>query len=179
MDTLRSLISSIQARDAYTEEHSERVTGEALRLAAFLNCSATDLESLRIAGILHDLGKIATPDGILLKKGRLTDEEYTVIKNHAAVGENILKPIILLDKERKIIHCHHERWDGRGYPLGLKGSEIPLLARILSVVDSYDAMTNNRPYRAALSREKALLELTSNRGTQFDPDVVDAYLKIL
>jgi HD-GYP domain-containing protein (c-di-GMP phosphodiesterase class II) len=85
MDTLRSLISSIQARDAYTEEHSERVTGEALRLAAFLNCSATDLESLRIAGILHDLGKIATPDGILLKKGRLTDEEYTVIKNHAAV----------------------------------------------------------------------------------------------
>lgn len=179
MDTLKSLISSIQARDHYTEEHSQRVTDEATRLAASMNCPLKDLESIKIAGVLHDVGKIAVPDSILLKAGKLTDEEYMVIKNHPTIGENILKSIILLDKERMIIQCHHERWDGKGYPLGLEGTDIPFLARILSVVDSFDAMTNNRPYRPALSKEQAIEELIRNKNTQFDPDVVDAYLKIL
>jgi response regulator RpfG family c-di-GMP phosphodiesterase len=179
MDTLNSLISSIQARDHYTEEHSRRVTDEAVRLAVSMNCSLKDLESLKIAGVLHDVGKIAVPDSILLKAGKLTNEEYLVIKNHPTIGENILKPIMLLDKERRIIQCHHERWDGNGYPLGLKGSDTPYLARILSVADSFDAMTNNRPYRQAMPKEKAVAELINNKNTQFDPDIVDAYIKIL
>jgi response regulator RpfG family c-di-GMP phosphodiesterase len=179
MDTLKSLISSIQARDHYTEEHSQRVTDEAIRLAASMNCPMKDLESIKIAGVLHDVGKIAVPDSILLKTSKLTDEEYMVIKNHSTIGENILKSIILLEKERMIILCHHERWDGKGYPLGLKGAGIPFLARILAVVDSFDAMTNNRPYRPALSKEEAIEELIRNKKTQFDPDVVDAYVKIL
>jgi HD-GYP domain-containing protein (c-di-GMP phosphodiesterase class II) len=179
MDTLKSLISSIQARDHYTEEHSQRVTDEAIRLAVSMNCSVKDVESLKIAGVLHDVGKIAVPDSILLKPGKLTDEEYLIIQNHSTVGENILKPIILLDKERRIIQCHHERWDGQGYPLRLKGTDIPYLARLLSVVDSYDAMTNNRPYRPALPKEAAIEELIKNKNTQFDPDIVEAYLKII
>lgn len=179
MDTLKSLISSIQARDHYTEEHSRRVTDEAVRLAVSMNCSVKDAESLKIAGVLHDVGKIAVPDSILLKPGKLTDEEYLIIQNHSTVGENILKPIILLDKERRIIQCHHERWDGHGYPLRLKGTDIPYLARLLSVVDSYDAMTNNRPYRLALPKATAIAELIKGKNTQFDPDIVEAYIKII
>ncbi len=109
----------------------------------------------------------------------MTSEEYLIIKNHPTIGENIVKPIILLEKERRIIQCHHERWDGNGYPAGLKGADIPILARILSVADSYDAMTNNRPYRAAMPKEKAIEELIQNVNAQFDPDVVNAYIKIL
>ena len=179
MDTLKSLISSIQARDHYTEEHSHRVTDEAIRLATRMNCPHKDIESLKIAGVLHDVGKIAVPDSILLKPGKLTDEEYMIIKNHSTIGENIVRPIILLDKERRIIQCHHERWDGNGYPLGLKGENIPFLARILSVSDSFDAMTNNRPYRLAMSRDQAIDELVRNKGTQFDPEVVDAYISLI
>jgi response regulator RpfG family c-di-GMP phosphodiesterase len=179
LDTLKSLISSIQARDHYTEEHSQRVTEESVRIALSMNCSINDIESLKIAGVLHDIGKIAVPDSILLKPGKLTQEEYLIIKNHPTIGENIVKPIILLEKERRIIQCHHERWDGNGYPIGLKGADIPMLARILSVADSYDAMTNNRPYRTAMSKEKAIEELIQNVNAQFDPDVVNAYIKIL
>ena len=179
MDTLKSLISSIQARDHYTEEHSRRVTDEAVRLAVSMNCALKDIESLKIAGVLHDVGKIAVPDSILLKAGKLTDEEYLIIKNHPTIGENILKPIMLLDKERRIIQCHHERWDGKGYPLGLKGNDTPYLARILAVADSFDAMMNNRPYRSAMPKENAIKELVINKNTQFDPDIVDAYIKIL
>jgi response regulator RpfG family c-di-GMP phosphodiesterase len=179
MDTLKSLISSIQARDQYTEEHSRRVTDEAVRLAISLNCSFKDQESLKIAGVLHDVGKIAVPDSILLKAGKLSEEEYMIIKNHPTIGENILKPILLLDKERRIIQCHHEQWDGKGYPIGLKGEDIPLLARILSVADSFDAMTNNRPYRPSMPKKEAIQELVASKNTQFDPDVVDAYINIL
>lgn len=179
MDTLKSLISSIQARDHYTEEHSRRVTNEAVRLAERLDCSQKDIESIRIAGVLHDVGKIAVPDSILLKAGRLTEEEYMIIKNHPTVGENILKPIMLLEKERRIVQCHHERWDGKGYPLGLKGEDIPFLARIMAVVDAFDAMNNNRPYRPAMSKEKAIAELIANKNTQFDPDIVESYIRIL
>ena len=179
METLKSLISSIQARDQYTEEHSRRVTEEAVRLAVSMKCHLKDQESLRIAGVLHDVGKIAVPDSILLKTEKLTDEEYLIIKNHPTIGENILKPILLLEKERQIVQCHHERWDGKGYPIGLKGQDIPFLARILSVVDSYDAMTNNRPYRRALSKKEAIQEMLNNKATQFDPDIVDSYIKIL
>lgn len=179
MDTLKSLISSIQARDHYTEEHSHRVTDMAVKIAIQMNCSTKDIESLKIAGVLHDVGKIAVPDSILLKPNKLTAEEYKIIKNHPTIGENILRPVILLDKERKIIQCHHERWDGKGYPLGIAETEIPHLARILAVADSFDAMTNNRPYRSAMPVEKAVDELINNKNTQFDPDVINAFIKIL
>lgn len=178
MDTLKSLISSVEARDHYTEKHCQRVTELSIRIATSMHCSIKDIESLKIAGILHDVGKIAVPDSILLKPDRLTQEEYQIIKNHPTIGENILKPLILLDKERKIIQCHHERWDGKGYPLGISGNDIPFLARILAVADSFDAMTNNRPYRSALPIDKAVEELVKNKNTQFDADIVEAFINI-
>lgn len=179
MDTLKSLISSVQARDHYTEEHSRRVTDMSLKIAAQMNCSIKDMESLKIAGVLHDVGKIAVPDSILLKPSKLTAEEFMIIKNHPTIGDNILRPVMLLDKERKIILCHHERWDGKGYPLGIAGTDIPYLARILSVADSFDAMTNNRPYRSAMPIKKAIVELVNNKNTQFDEEIVNACIAIL
>jgi len=178
LDTFKSLVASIQMRDHYTEQHCQRVADLSTRLARECNCSARDMESLRIAAVIHDVGKIAWPDSILLKPGRLTTEEYLIVKNHPSVGEKILSPVLLLDKEKEITLCHHERWDGKGYPSGLAGAEIPFLARIIGVVDSFDAMTNNRPYRKALSNEVAMAELYNNRNTQFDGEIVDAFIKI-
>ncbi|MCX7982238.1 MAG: response regulator [Syntrophales bacterium] len=172
-ETFRSLVASVQLRDHYTEEHSERVTEMALKIANRMNVSEDDRAVLRVAGALHDIGKIAIPDAILLKPGRLTEGEYEVIKKHTLLGEEILSPISLFDREREIVRYHHERWDGGGYPYGLKGEEIPLLARILAVADTYDAITNNRPYQRARSQKQAIEEILRNRGTQFDPNVVD------
>jgi HD-GYP domain-containing protein (c-di-GMP phosphodiesterase class II) len=179
LDTFKSLVASIQVRDHYTEQHCGRVADWATRLARHCNCSARDLESLRIAALIHDVGKIAWPDSILLKPGRLTAEEYLIVKNHPSVGEKILSPVLLLDKEKEITLCHHERWDGKGYPAGLSGTEIPFLARIIGVVDSFDAMTNNRPYRKALSHEVAMAELHQHRNTQFDGELVEAFIQMM
>lgn len=179
LDTFKSLIASIQVRDHYTEEHSRRVMNLAVKTAEAMKCSREDIESLKVACMLHDIGKIAIPDDTLLKPGKLTDEEYSVIKNHTVIGENILKPIVILDAERKIIRHHHERWDGRGYPDGLSGHDIPFLSRIISVADSFDAMTNNRPYRNAMDTEEALAELKRNSDTQFDKSIVDSFLDTL
>ncbi|MHB9098759.1 MAG: HD domain-containing phosphohydrolase [Syntrophales bacterium] len=176
LETFKSLIASIQARDFYTEEHSLRVTKMAVRLARTLKCSEQEIESLKIAGTLHDIGKIAIPDQILLKIDKLTAAEYTVIQDHPIIGENILKPMLLFDREREIILHHHERWDGTGYPHGLSGNEIPYLSRILSVADSFDAMITDRPYRKAMSIETALDELKRNRFTQFDPEILHCFL---
>jgi len=177
LDTFKSLITSIHLRDNYTERHSMHVTELAVKTAKALQCSKKEIESLRIASILHDIGKIAMPDKILLKEGRLTDEEYTTIKDHPIIGENILKPVVLIDTERKIIRHHHERWDGKGYPDGLSGENIPFLSRILSVADSFDAMTSNRPYRKAMRIDDAIGELQGNRNTQFDKNIVDAFVE--
>ena len=179
IDTFRSLAASIQLRDHYTEEHSTRVTHLAINLAKAMNLPIHDIESLRISGMLHDIGKVAIPDNILLKPDRLTLEEFTVIKNHPLIGETILKPVLFFENEIKAIRHHHERWDGKGYPDGLTGKEIPLNARILAVVDSYDAMTNNRPYREALTVDQAIVELKHNSGLQFDEILVDTFLQIL
>jgi response regulator RpfG family c-di-GMP phosphodiesterase len=179
LSTFQSLAKSIQARDHYTEEHSVRVMNLAIKIADAMDCTPGEIESLRIAATLHDVGKIAIPDNILLKPGRLTDEEFDIIKNHSVIGENILKPIPILDTERLIIRHHHERWDGKGYPDGLSGSDIPFLTRILTAVDSYDAMTNNRPYRKAMDREEALGELIKNIHRQFDEDIVSCFIKVL
>jgi len=176
LDTFKSLTTSVHLRDNYTERHSNHVTELAVKTAEALKCSKKEVESLRIASILHDIGKIAIPDNILLKPGRLTDGEYDIIKNHPIIGEEILTPVVLIDTERKIIRHHHERWDGRGYPDGLSGNNIPFLSRILSVADSFDAMTSDRPYRKAMGIDDAISELQRNRNTQFDNDVVNAFI---
>ena len=179
IDTFRSLAASIQLRDHYTQEHSTRVTESAIKLAKALELPAHEIESLRISGTLHDIGKVAIPDNILLKPDRLTPEEFDIIKNHPLIGETILKPVLFFENEIKAIRHHHERWDGKGYPDGISGHDIPLNARILTVVDSFDAMTNNRPYRKALTLAEAIMELKCNRGIQFDEFLVDTFLEIL
>jgi response regulator RpfG family c-di-GMP phosphodiesterase len=179
MDTFRSLVTSVQVRDNYTQEHSLRVTELAIKTADVLNFPPHEIESLKVSGMLHDVGKIAVPDNILLKAGKLTDEEFTAMKNHPVVGESILKPVLLFDHEIQAIRHHHERWDGHGYPYGLSGYDIPLNARILSVADTFDAMTNNRPYRNALSKDVAITELKVNCDKQFDKLIVESFLKII
>jgi len=176
IDTFKSLVSSIHERDSYTQRHSHNVTQLALHTAEIMKLSSHEIECLEIASSLHDIGKIAIPDSVLLKPGRLTDEEYSIIKRHPVIGENILKSIKLFETERKIVRHHHERWDGRGYPDGLAGEEIPLLSRILAVADSYDAMTTDRPYRKGMQVEEAVTELLRNRALQFDKDIVDAFI---
>jgi putative nucleotidyltransferase with HDIG domain len=179
LSTFQSLVTSIQARDHYTEEHSMRVRDLSVKIAEVMNCYPDEIELLRIAATLHDVGKIAIPDDILLKPGKLTEEQFDVIKKHPVIGENILKPLPILETERLIIRHHHERWDGRGYPDGLQGSDVPFLSRILTVVDAFDAMTNNRPYRKAMEIEEAVSELKKNINRQFDEEIVNCVIKIL
>ncbi len=179
MDTFESLIQSVQARDHYTERHSRSVTKFAVETGRAMHLSTYEMESLKISSLLHDIGKIAIPDHVLLKPGQLTNEEYEIIKNHSAIGEGILKSIALFEEERKIVRHHHERWDGRGYPDGLDKEHIPLLARILSVADTFDAMTSDRPYRKGLELSHAVDQLIKNRGSQFDGDIVDVFIGIL
>ncbi len=177
-DSLRALVKALEAKDPYTKEHSERVTSLALELARFIGLSETEIESLRFAGHLHDIGKVGIQDHILLKPGKLTKDEYEVIKRHPLIGAEIVGHISLLKEEVLIIKHHHERWDGRGYPDLLQGEKIPFLARILAVADTYDAMTSERPYRPSLPHNVALEEIRRNAGLQFDPQVVEAFLDL-
>lgn len=173
---LRSLVNALEAKDPYTGKHSERVTQIAVELAREMSVSETYIEMLNTVGYLHDIGKIGMPDEILNKIGPLTREEYEVVKKHPVIGESIIRDLGLGADERAIIRHHHERWDGLGYPDGLAGKDIPLLARIVAVADAFDAMTSKRAYRDPLPMEKAVAELVNNRNKQFDPDVVDAFL---
>lgn len=179
VDTLKSLVATIGARDSYTMEHSERVTVYALRTAEALGLGADDIDTVRFGGYLHDIGKIGVRDTVLLKAGGLTEEEIAEIRRHSVIGDDIVKPIRFFDKERKIIRHHHERYDGLGYPDGARGEEIPVIARILAVADTFDAMTSNRPYRTACTPDFARSELSRCAGTQFDPEVVRAFLETL
>jgi response regulator RpfG family c-di-GMP phosphodiesterase len=177
--TFMALVAAIQVRDHYTEEHSSRVTELAVKIAQKMDLPPTEVEKLRIASQLHDIGKISIPDNVLLKQGSLTPEEYEVIKQHPVTGDAILSYVSLLDEERRIVRCHHERWDGSGYPDGLAGQDIPFLSRIMSVADSFDAMTSDRPYRKGLSVETAVSELIAYKNIQFDEEIVDVFLEIL
>jgi len=175
--TFKSLITSIQLRDQYTEEHSRRVAALAAEIAQEVNCGDREIESLKISALLHDIGKIAIPDGILLKPdAQLSSEERKIIETHPDIAEKILKPVLLFDQEREIIRHHHERWDGKGYPDGLAGEDIPLLSRILSVADAFDAMVHVRPYRNAVPAEGILREMKKERGRQFDSAILDVFL---
>jgi putative nucleotidyltransferase with HDIG domain len=176
---LKSLVNALEARDLYTGKHSERVTRYATEAAGILGCSGAQLESMQTAGYLHDIGKIGIRDSILNKLGPLSTDEYEIVKKHPSIGDSIVSELGLSPEERSIIRHHHERWDGAGYPDGLSGEQIPLLARILSVADAFDAMTSKRAYRNAMSRDQSLAELLKNRGKQFDPFALDAFLEVV
>ncbi|MEK6777670.1 MAG: HD domain-containing phosphohydrolase [bacterium] len=175
-DTLRSLVMAVEAKDLYTKDHSQRVTDLAILIANEMGRSRAEMETLRFSGFIHDIGKIGIQDTILLKPGSLTDTEWESIRTHPVIGENIVKPLKFLHEERLIIRHHHERFDGTGYPDGIKGEEIPLLARILAVADTYDAMTSSRPYRTAKGHDFAVEEIIRSRNTQLDPLAADAFL---
>ena len=174
---LRSLVNALEAKDLYTGKHSERVTKFAVRIAHKMGCNVTQVEALQTVGYLHDIGKIGIADSIRNKPSGLTPEEYELVKKHPAIGESIVAELGLRPEERAIIRHHHERWDGKGYPDGLAGHDIPTLARIVVVADAYDAMTSKRAYRDTMSRVEALGELRRNRGKQFDAEVVDAFME--
>jgi response regulator RpfG family c-di-GMP phosphodiesterase len=178
VNTLRSLVTTIEAKDPYTQRHSDRVTRISILVAGEVGCGREELDILQFAGMLHDIGKIGISDAILQKKGRLTGEEYDVIKQHPVIGERILEPLGMLPHERAIIRHHHERWDGGGYPDGLAGQDIPFLARIVSLADAYDAMTSDRVYRTGLSHEVAMEEIQRNSDKQFDGRLVEAFERL-
>lgn len=176
--TIDALIAAVEARDQYTRGHSQRVSAYAVKIAEEMGMSKEQIEDLRIAGILHDIGKIGISDSILLKKGPLTKEEYEEIKKHPAISNKILYPIGLSDRILKAIAFHHERFDGRGYPFGLSNESLGLEPQIIAVADAFDAMTSKRPYREPLSIDEALRELERNKRSQFHPDIVDVMIKI-
>ncbi len=175
LGTLHAMSSSIDARDPYTQGHSERVGRLAFELAKILGVSETACQEIYLAGLLHDLGKIGIPDHILHKEGPLSDEEFATIKQHPEIGYRIIERLGKLHFALPGVLYHHERWDGKGYPHGLKGESIPLMARILAVADSFDAMTSSRPYRDAMQIEKAVSIITNGAGQQWDTAVVDCF----
>ena len=173
--TLKALVRSLEAKDPYTKEHSRRVTEVAISIATIMGCSPEQLDSLRFAGPLHDIGKIGISDKILMKPEKLTKREYETIKAHPVIGSEIVGHLSLLPEEEAIIRYHHERWDGKGYPDGLRGEEIPLLSRIIAVADTFDVMTTFRPYRNPFPIDKAVEKIKKLSGSQFDPKVVEAF----
>ncbi len=178
LSTLWAFVKAVEARDFYTGRHSERVTAIAKMIARQMNCPAEDIEILDVAGRLHDIGKIGIKDSILLKPGPLTDEEYMEIKKHPVIGAEIVGQVGFWDREQRIIMSHHERFDGKGYPAGKKGEEIPFLSRVLFVADAYDAMYSRRCYREGMTESRILGIIRERAGTQFDPDVVKSFLQI-
>ncbi len=174
--TVKALARAIEVKDPYTFGHSERVTDYAMAIAKRLSLSEWDLRNIKYAAALHDIGKIGIARKILNKPGALSEEEFVHVKTHPILGDSIIEPVTFLQAPRQIILHHHERYDGKGYPDGLKGDDIPLGARILSVADSFEAMMSDRPYRKALPVAEAIKELELNAGTQFDPIVVEAFL---
>ena len=179
LGTIGALAAAVDAKDPYTYGHSNEVTDYTLAIADELKTPAADRETLRIAALLHDIGKIGIDGTILNKPGKLTDDEFEVIRSHPDIAANILGSLDFLSAVVPLVHHHHEHWDGRGYPGGLAGELIPRGARIISVADAFNAMTSDRPYRKALSRETAARELIDNSGTQFDPEIVSAFLVVL
>lgn len=177
LETMKALSRAVDAKDHYTAGHSERVARLSVEIAKEIQIKPDEINLLERAARFHDIGKIGIKGSILNKEGKLTDEEYDVIKKHSDIGSEIIGEIGFLKKEVPIIRSHHERWDGKGYPQGLKGKKIPLLARIITIADTYDAMTSNRPHRKALPVENVLTEIKHLSGKQFDPKIVEALLK--
>lgn len=179
VQTVETLMNAIDARDQYTQGHSKRVGEIACLMAKELGYSQRAIEKLRIAAMLHDIGKIGIRDNILHKPTYLTDEEFAIIKSHPEIGESIIKSISYLQYARSIIRHHHERYDGKGYPDGKKGDELSLDVYIIQLADAIDAMASDRPYRRGLPHEVIEKEIKKGRGQQFHPTTVDTYLKIV
>lgn len=177
--TMEALARTLEAKDRYTRGHSGRVAEYTVRLATALGIEVPQVESLRLASALHDLGKIGIRDEVLNKPSRLTPEEYDLIKQHPLIAVQILQPLAVVQDIIPWIKHHHERYDGGGYPDGLAGENIPLGARIIALADSFDAMTSDRPYRRALPLEVALEEVRQGAGRQFDPQLAEVWLKLM
>jgi HD-GYP domain-containing protein (c-di-GMP phosphodiesterase class II) len=176
-ETVKVLANIIEEKDLYTGGHCERVMIYSMMIGEALKIGEQEKSDLQFGSILHDIGKIGVPEYILHKKERLTQEEYEKIKEHPEIGYQLLSNLDFLDSSRRIIYEHHERVDGKGYPRGLKGDDIHFLAKIVCVADAFDAMTSNRAYRAVMSVDDALKELVANKGTQFDAEIVDAFIE--
>ena len=176
--TIEALATALEIRAAETEGHSQRVSLYAVAAARHLGIGGEELEQIRWGSLLHDVGKIGVPDAVLLKPGPLLPEEWAQMKMHPELGARLLRHVPMLASALSIVRFHHERFDGGGYPLGLRGTAIPFGARVFAVADALDAMTVDRPYRRGLSWEQARAEIVRGRGTQFDPVVADAYLEI-
>jgi HD-GYP domain-containing protein (c-di-GMP phosphodiesterase class II) len=178
LGTLEALTASIDAKDRYTCGHSQRVAHLTQQLARAVGLDEHTISRTRIAGLVHDVGKIGVPERVLLKPGKLTDEEFEWIRRHPEMGYRILKDIPQLEDILPGVLYHHERYDGRGYPAGLTGEDIPFLARLITLADSFDAMSSNRTYRTRLSREEVLAEVERCAGTQFDPQLAPIFVKL-
>jgi HD-GYP domain-containing protein (c-di-GMP phosphodiesterase class II) len=176
--TIEGWSRALDLRDKETEGHTQRVTEMTLKLAGAFGLSEAELVQVRWGSLLHDIGKMGVPDGILLKPGELTEEEWAKMREHPRFAYELLSPIRFLRQALDIPYCHHEKWDGTGYPRGLKGEQIPLVARIFAAVDVWDALHSERPYRAAWPEEKVREHIRALSGTHFDPQVVDVFMQI-
>lgn len=179
MESIETLRFTVEAKDTYTRGHSDRVSAYSVLIGEKLGLSSEDINTLKVGGLFHDIGKIGVPDSILLKNAKLTDEEYSEIKNHPAIGAHILSNATIFKDVIPVVKHHHERYDGNGYPGKLKGEEIPFLARISAVADAFDAMTSRRTYRDSMDLDFVKTEIERCKGTQFDPACADAFLDIL
>lgn len=179
VEVIQALAGTIDAKDKYTNGHSSRVTEYSKKLAASIGLPEKRQKIVYYSALLHDIGKIGIPDSIINKPGKLTAEEYEIIKQHPVIGSQILSSLSSMKEVAVGVRGHHERFDGKGYPDGLKGKDIPLVARIISVADAYDAMTSNRSYRSFMSQKDVRAEIVKNRGIQFDPELADKMQKLL
>lgn len=177
-EIVEAFTAALDAKHTYTRGHSDRVADIAAAMAREMGLTVEEQDFIHVAGHLHDIGKIGIPDCVLLKEGRLTREEYEIIKLHPALGSDILVKVQSLKTVAKVIRHHHERWDGGGYPDRLCSLKIPLGARIISVADAYDAMISHRTYRSQLSQDQARNEIKRCQGSQFDPEIVEAFLRL-
>ncbi len=177
-EIVRTLVATIEAKDVYTVGHSERVTAYAMQIGEEMGFLGEGMADVQLAGLLHDVGKIGVPEQVLNKPGKLTDEEFAIIRQHPEIGANIIQNIADTDVVVRIVRHHHEKFDGSGYPEGLAGEAIPMEARILAVADAYDAMTSNRPYRRVLDPDQMVAEFERHAGTQFDPAVTEVFVEL-
>lgn len=179
LESIQTLRYTVEAKDTYTRGHSDRVSEYSVLIGKYLNLPQETLNTLKIGGLFHDVGKIGVPDNVLQKETKLTDDEYSEIKNHPSIGAHILSTATIFKDIMPIVKHHHERYDGHGYPSQLKGENIPYLARIDTIADSFDAMTSRRTYRDSLPMDVIISEFERCKGTQFDPKLTDVFLDIL
>ena len=179
LESIETLRYTVEAKDPYTKGHSDRVAEFSVLIGEKIGLSEEELKTLRIGGLFHDIGKIGIPDSILLKQSKLTDDEYSEIKHHPQIGTHILSNATIFADIIPVVKYHHERFDCRGYPENLAGENIPLLARITAIADSFDAMSSRRTYRNSLDMETIIDQIVQNKGTQFDPKLADIFLDII